>query len=228
MFGGNAEGLQTPGRSVIKLLSLEILRSNLYWHRAERRRRSALLLRRSPQKAAWTPQIQTEKQQKTAGGGGSGLVSAHPDPGESRSSGSGGEGPSGWSSDRVWENRRLRRSHHPAHPDLQTERPGAGGQGAGPGSDQRAGPAGPDRDEAADVRVADISSKADVSSQRPILMEKPDVVVGTPSRVLAHINAHNLDLQASLEVLVVDEADLIFWFGFEADLKSLLCHLPKI
>ncbi|RVE67236.1 hypothetical protein OJAV_G00115500 [Oryzias javanicus] len=34
---------------------------------AERRRRSALLLRRSPQKAAWTPQIQTEKQQKTAG-----------------------------------------------------------------------------------------------------------------------------------------------------------------
>ncbi|KAF6726174.1 putative ATP-dependent RNA helicase DDX56 [Oryzias melastigma] len=79
-----------------------------------------------------------------------------------------------------------------------------------------------------DVRVADISSKADVSSQRPILMEKPDVVVGTPSRVLAHINAHNLDLQASLEVLVVDEADLIFSFGFEADLKSLLCHLPKI
>ncbi|XP_004074527.1 probable ATP-dependent RNA helicase DDX56 [Oryzias latipes] len=79
-----------------------------------------------------------------------------------------------------------------------------------------------------DVRVADISSKADVSSQRPILMEKPDVVVGTPARVLAHINAHNLDLQASLEVLVVDEADLIFSFGFEADLKSLLCHLPKI
>ncbi|RVE66144.1 hypothetical protein OJAV_G00123600 [Oryzias javanicus] len=79
-----------------------------------------------------------------------------------------------------------------------------------------------------DIRVADISSKADVSSQRPILMEKPDVVVGTPSRVLAHINAHNLDLQASLEVLVVDEADLIFSFGFEADLKSLLCHLPKI
>lgn len=102
-----------------------------------------------------------------------------------------------------------------------------------------------------DVRVADISSKADVSSQRsvsarqgweadpvlqnsldqiqlilsvdrPILMEKPDVVVGTPARVLAHINAHNLDLQASLEVLVVDEADLIFSFGFEADLKSLL------
>uniref|UniRef100_A0A672ZPV3 RNA helicase n=1 Tax=Sphaeramia orbicularis TaxID=375764 RepID=A0A672ZPV3_9TELE len=79
-----------------------------------------------------------------------------------------------------------------------------------------------------DVRVADISAKADLSAQRPILMEKPDVVVGTPSRVLAHLNAQNLVLHSSLEMLVVDEADLLFSFGFEADLKNLLCHLPKI
>lgn len=79
-----------------------------------------------------------------------------------------------------------------------------------------------------DVRVADISGKADLSAQRPILMEKPDVVVGTPSRVLAHLNAQNLLLHSSLEMLVVDEADLVFSFGFEADLKNLLCHLPKI
>ncbi|XP_017287730.1 probable ATP-dependent RNA helicase DDX56 [Kryptolebias marmoratus] len=79
-----------------------------------------------------------------------------------------------------------------------------------------------------DVRVADISDKADVSTQRPILMEKPDVVVGTPSRVLAHLKVQNLVLHSSLEMLVVDEADLVFSFGFEADLKNLLCHLPKI
>ncbi|KAJ8339482.1 hypothetical protein SKAU_G00362680 [Synaphobranchus kaupii] len=81
---------------------------------------------------------------------------------------------------------------------------------------------------ARDVRVADISGKADLSAQRPILMEKPDVVVGTPSRVLAHLSAQNMSLQSSLEMLVIDEADLIFSFGFESDLKSLLCHLPKI
>lgn len=79
-----------------------------------------------------------------------------------------------------------------------------------------------------DVRVADITGKADLSAQRPILMEKPDVVVGTPSRVLAHLNAQNLVLHSSLEMLVVDEADLLFSFGFEVDLKNLLCHLPKI
>uniref|UniRef100_A0A8C8SDG0 Probable ATP-dependent RNA helicase DDX56 n=1 Tax=Pelusios castaneus TaxID=367368 RepID=A0A8C8SDG0_9SAUR len=79
-----------------------------------------------------------------------------------------------------------------------------------------------------DVRVADISGQVDMSAQRPILMEKPDVVVGTPSRVLAHLQAHNLNLRHSLEVLVLDEADLLFSFGFEEDLKNLLCHFPKI
>lgn len=52
-------------------------------------------------------------------------------------------------------------------------------------------------------------------------MEKPDVVVGTPSRVQAHIKAQNLELHA-LEMLIMDEADLLFSFGFEADLKSLI------
>ncbi|XP_051971675.1 probable ATP-dependent RNA helicase DDX56 [Xyrauchen texanus] len=79
-----------------------------------------------------------------------------------------------------------------------------------------------------DVRVADISGKTDLSAQKPILMEKPDIVVGTPSRVQGHIKAQNLLLHSSLEMLVIDEADLLFTFGFEADLKSLLCHLPKI
>ncbi|XP_056287804.1 probable ATP-dependent RNA helicase DDX56 [Pseudoliparis swirei] len=79
-----------------------------------------------------------------------------------------------------------------------------------------------------DVRVADVTGKADLSAQRPVLMEKPDVVVGTPSRILAHLAAQNLVLHSSLEMLVVDEADLLFSFGFEDDLKSLLCHLPKI
>uniref|UniRef100_A0A8D0G453 Probable ATP-dependent RNA helicase DDX56 n=1 Tax=Sphenodon punctatus TaxID=8508 RepID=A0A8D0G453_SPHPU len=81
---------------------------------------------------------------------------------------------------------------------------------------------------ARDVRIVDISGQADMAAQRPILMEKPDVLVGTPSRVLAHQQGHNLSLQDSLEVLVMDEADLLFSFGFEEDLKNLLCHFPKI
>lgn len=55
-------------------------------------------------------------------------------------------------------------------------------------------------------------------------MEKPDVVVGTPSRVLHHLQQDNLKLRDSLELLVVDEADLLFSFGFEEELKSLLWY----
>ncbi|XP_007440050.1 probable ATP-dependent RNA helicase DDX56 [Python bivittatus] len=81
---------------------------------------------------------------------------------------------------------------------------------------------------ARDVRAVDLAGPADLGAQRPLLMEKPDVVIGTPSRVLAHLQMQSLRLQDSLEILVMDEADLLFSFGFEEDLKNLLCHLPKI
>ncbi|XP_044516983.1 probable ATP-dependent RNA helicase DDX56 isoform X1 [Gracilinanus agilis] len=79
-----------------------------------------------------------------------------------------------------------------------------------------------------DVRVVDVSASEDFAFQRPLLMEKPDVVVGTPSRVLSHLLQGNLNLRDSLELLVMDEADLLFSFGFEEELKTLLCHLPRI
>uniref|UniRef100_A0A2K6GGF9 RNA helicase n=1 Tax=Propithecus coquereli TaxID=379532 RepID=A0A2K6GGF9_PROCO len=81
---------------------------------------------------------------------------------------------------------------------------------------------------ARDVRVANVSAAEDSASQRAVLMEKPDVVVGTPSRILSHLQQDNLKLRDSLELLVVDEADLLFSFGFEEEFKSLLCHLPRI
>ncbi|NXL03407.1 DDX56 helicase, partial [Mesembrinibis cayennensis] len=85
---------------------------------------------------------------------------------------------------------------------------------------------------ARDVRVADLCAQTDLAAQRPVLMEKPDVVVGTPARVLAHLSAHSLSLQHSLELLVLDEADLLLSFGFGEDIKSLLwaqqlhAHVP--
>ena len=57
---------------------------------------------------------------------------------------------------------------------------------------------------------------------RPQLMERPDIIVGTPSRVLAHVVAKNLYLKESLEMLVIDEADLVLSFGYDNDIKSLL------
>jgi len=57
---------------------------------------------------------------------------------------------------------------------------------------------------------------------RPLLMDRPDIVVGTPSKILAHVKAGNLQLRDSIEMVVVDEADLVFSFGYETDMKTLL------
>ena len=58
-------------------------------------------------------------------------------------------------------------------------------------------------------------------------MEKPDIVVGTPSRILAHIQAGHLALKETMEMLVIDEADLIFSFGYEDDVKTLLGYVTN-
>ena len=53
-------------------------------------------------------------------------------------------------------------------------------------------------------------------------------MVGTPGRLAQHVREGNLDLSTSLQMLVIDEADLIFSFGFEADLRYILAKLPPI
>ncbi|KAH8400426.1 hypothetical protein KR215_012062 [Drosophila sulfurigaster] len=80
------------------------------------------------------------------------------------------------------------------------------------------------------VRVADIAgSTNDVATQRHALAERPDIVISTPAKILAHAEAGKnvVDLR-HIETLVVDEADLIFAFGYEQDFKRLIKHLPAI
>lgn len=79
-----------------------------------------------------------------------------------------------------------------------------------------------------EVRCVDVAPQDDLSVQKPLLVEKPDIVVGTPARVLQHLKAGNLNLKKSLEILVIDEADLIFSFGYETEVKELMTFLPKI
>lgn len=78
------------------------------------------------------------------------------------------------------------------------------------------------------IKVLDVCSVTDAVSQRTILLEKPDVVVGTPSRILAHLHQRTLTLKGSLELLVIDEADLVFSYGYEQDLKAIISYLPSI
>ncbi|XP_013144056.1 PREDICTED: ATP-dependent RNA helicase DBP9 [Papilio polytes] len=81
---------------------------------------------------------------------------------------------------------------------------------------------------AREVRCIDISSSGDMQIQKSLLSDKPDIVVATPSRALAHLKAKNMRLKEDLSMLVVDEADLVFSFGYEDEIKELLSYLPKI
>ncbi|XP_037726929.1 probable ATP-dependent RNA helicase DDX56 isoform X2 [Drosophila subpulchrella] len=79
------------------------------------------------------------------------------------------------------------------------------------------------------VRVADIAgSSSDAVTQRHALAERPDIVVATPAKLLAHAEAGGVVDLKHVETLVVDEADLVFAFGYEKDFKRLIKHLPPI
>jgi ATP-dependent RNA helicase DDX56/DBP9 len=76
------------------------------------------------------------------------------------------------------------------------------------------------------VRCVNLSTKDDVVAQKNILAQKPDIVISTPARILTHLNQKNIILKESLEMMVIDEADLMFSFGFENDLKNVLEYMP--
>lgn len=76
-----------------------------------------------------------------------------------------------------------------------------------------------------EVRCVDVAPQVDLAVQKPLLVEKPDIVVGTPSRILQHLTAKNLDVKKSLEIIVIDEADLIFSFGYETEIQELLKYV---
>lgn len=57
------------------------------------------------------------------------------------------------------------------------------------------------------------SNNASVQQQKAMLRDRPDVVVATPAGLVDHVKGGRLNLKKSVEMLVVDEADLILSFG---------------
>ncbi len=58
------------------------------------------------------------------------------------------------------------------------------------------------------------------------LKQKPQVVVGTPGRVLDHIGRGTLDLQ-DVDCVVLDEADRMLDIGFRPDIEKILRRCPE-
>ncbi|MCR5647832.1 MAG: DEAD/DEAH box helicase [Acholeplasmatales bacterium] len=61
--------------------------------------------------------------------------------------------------------------------------------------------------------------------QNKKLKAKPDIIIGTPGRIIDQLNKGNIDF-SNVSYLVLDEADEMLKMGFEEDLETILNKVP--
>ncbi|MDE0564189.1 DEAD/DEAH box helicase [Exiguobacterium sp. B2(2022)] len=76
------------------------------------------------------------------------------------------------------------------------------------------------------IKATAVYGKEPFSKQREELKQKTHIVVGTPGRVMDHIERETLSLDR-IEYLIIDEADEMLNRGFLADVEKILQQLPK-
>jgi ATP-dependent RNA helicase RhlE len=75
------------------------------------------------------------------------------------------------------------------------------------------------------LRAATLIGGESMSKQLRDLSRKPQVVIGTPGRLIDHLERKTLSL-AKTDVVVLDEADRMLDMGFAPQLKKILVLLP--
>jgi ATP-independent RNA helicase DbpA len=78
----------------------------------------------------------------------------------------------------------------------------------------------------AGFQVLVLSGGAPIGPQFDALEKGVHLIVGTPGRVLDHLNRRSLDL-SQVETLVLDEADRMLEMGFEEDMEKILSRVPE-
>ncbi|MDF2855207.1 MAG: box helicase [Neobacillus sp.] len=76
------------------------------------------------------------------------------------------------------------------------------------------------------VRVLSIYGGQDISRQIRSLKKYPHIIVGTPGRVLDHINRKTMRLD-TVNTVILDEADEMLNMGFIEDIESILASTPS-
>lgn len=76
------------------------------------------------------------------------------------------------------------------------------------------------------IRVQAVYGGADIGRQIRGLKDRPHIVVGTPGRMLDHINRHTLKL-GTVRTLVLDEADEMLNMGFLEDIEKIISQVPE-
>ena len=75
------------------------------------------------------------------------------------------------------------------------------------------------------VNVLAVYGGQDIQRQIRAMKKNPHIIVGTPGRMLDHINRRTLKL-GNVSTLVLDEADEMLNMGFIEDIESILKNVP--
>ena len=75
------------------------------------------------------------------------------------------------------------------------------------------------------IKILPIYGGQSIDRQIMALKNKPQIIVGTPGRVMDHMRRHTLKLGA-LKMLILDEADEMLNMGFREDIDVILEDLP--
>ena len=76
------------------------------------------------------------------------------------------------------------------------------------------------------VKVLPIYGGQSIDRQIKALKNKPQIIIGTPGRVMDHMRRHTLKLD-NLKMLILDEADEMLNMGFREDIDVIIEELPK-
>ncbi|RWS25387.1 putative ATP-dependent RNA helicase DDX56-like isoform X2, partial [Leptotrombidium deliense] len=75
-------------------------------------------------------------------------------------------------------------------------------------------------------KFLNIVNVAEGKHLKPLLVQKPDIIISTPSSLLNLLKNKTLEnLKEHLTFLAVDEADLMFSFGYEKDIRDVLTEI---
>lgn len=78
--------------------------------------------------------------------------------------------------------------------------------------------------EAFDIKTLAIYGGQDIERQKQKLGRHPQLIIGTPGRLLDHLRHHTIDLSTANKI-VLDEADEMLKLGFIEDVETLLSSL---
>lgn len=76
------------------------------------------------------------------------------------------------------------------------------------------------------VKVLPIYGGQSIDRQIMALKSKPQIIIGTPGRVMDHMRRHTLKL-GNLKMIILDEADEMLNMGFREDIDTILKELPE-